>query len=534
MFLNKFYFIKLKFFSIFAEYFVGIMIIYILIIFLLLVSNIYGILVQKILSEIIGFILIFACLLILKEKIHILNFVYQPTLFSLNKFIHFDLFTKITKFSVCFFLVVYFFVISDFLKIYKLTFFEYLLLLLLASLGLILLCSANDFILIFLAIELISLSSYLLASFRKLSSYSIESGIKYLVIGAVSSSFFLLGCSFVYAYTGSITLADLKFLLTDSNQALTFSSSLMFFIEPDFFYFNFLQKKIFLYKFYSFFIETGVVFIIFSVFIKLALAPFHFWSLDVYEGSPSVSTFFLSSFTKISFFVFLTRFCCSVYSYYNQFWLLLVILIGFLSVFFGSFGGIKQKKIKTLLAYSSISHMGYCLLAFSDFTILGLETLYFYLFGYVISNIVIWCVILGLKLKNNYKNKLAKDISDFVLLNKTNNFLAFGLGIAFFSLAGIPPFFGFIAKFNVFLILILQRFNLIALLIVLCSVVSAFYYIRLIKILYFESLTIGKLYSFEFNNTVIFSLAIFCLIFLFVNPTLLYLIIHKMLLFENY
>lgn len=531
-------FIKLKFFCVFGEYFIGIAIIYLLVLFLLLVSNVYGILVQKILSEIIGFTLIFVCFLILKEKTQNFCFIHEPIYIWFNKFVIFDLFSKTTKFVVCFFLVIYFFVISDFVKNYKLTYFEYLLLLLFCALGLILLCSANDFVLIFLSIELISLTSYLLASFKKLSSYSLESGLKYLIVGAVSSSFFLLGSSFIYAYTGSITLIDIKFLLMNSCKFLIFSYDSVFFSEPlflikSFFYFNLLEKPIFLYKFYCFFIEIGMIFVIFSVFIKLALAPFHFWSLDVYEGSPSVSTFFFSTLTKISFFVFLSRFCFSFYCELSQFWVFLNLIVGFLSVIFGSFGGVLQKKLKTLLAYSSISHMGYSLLAFSNFSILGLEILYFYLFTYVLANIIIWCVILGLKIKNNYKNKLTKDIGDFVLLSKSNSFLAFSIAISFFSLAGIPPLLGFITKLNVFLMLVLQKFNFIALLIILCGVVSTFYYLRLIKILYFENLTVGKLYLFQFNNVFIFSILVFCLIFLFINPTLFFLFINKMIFFEN-
>ena len=158
--------------------------------------------------------------------------------------------------------------------------------------------------------------------------------------------------------------------------------------------------------------------------------------------------------------------------------------------------------------------MGYSLLALSNFSTLGIEMLYFYLFTYVLANIIIWCVILGLKTKNYYRNKLTKELSDFVLLSKSNPFLSFSITIAFFSLAGIPPLLGFITKLNVFLVLVLQKFNFIALLIILCSVVSAFYYLRLVKILYFENLPVGKLYLFKFNNIFIFSMSVFCLVFL--------------------
>ena len=160
--------------------------------------------------------------------------------------------------------------------------------------------------------------------------------------------------------------------------------------------------------------------------------------------------------------------------------------------------------------------------------------LYFYLISYILSNFIVWYVVLSLKkVEKNYKAKLSKDIGDFVLLGKSNKFLAFGLSVAFFSLAGIPPLLGFMAKFGVFLTLILEKLYLLAVLIILCSVISTFYYVRLIKILYFENVLVGKLYHFNSKSILIFCFFVFSLVFLFFNPTLLYLVIHKMILFEN-
>jgi NADH:ubiquinone oxidoreductase subunit 2 (subunit N) len=583
MFFEKFGFNSLKFFNVFSEYFIGIIAIYILVVFVLLASNIYGILVQKVLSEIIGFILILTCFLIANDlgvgqlKSGEYYSSYNITYFGFNKFIDSSILSSTAKLMVCFFSALFFLIISDFLQDYKLTSFEYLLLLLFAVLGLVLLCSTSDFITTFLAIELISLCSYLLASFRKNSSYSLEAGIKYLVVGAISSSFFLLGSSLIYAYTGTLSLVDLRYLVADPlnfvlDLSLVYSKCVNFpaasacydylittaehncktpekkhldslsglydrvsraevLFDHDLFKYHYGYTS---YKFYKFFIEIGMVFILLSIFIKLALAPFHLWSLDVYEGSPTISTFFFSTITKLSFFVFLSKFCFTFYNYYGEFWIFYTSSVGFLSVFFGSLGGLRQKKIKTLLAFSSISHMGYSLLAFSTFSMLGLEMLYFYLFTYILSNIIIWYIVVGLrKIKPSYSNKLSKNIGDFVLLGKSHKFLAFGLSVAFFSLAGIPPLLGFIAKFGVFLSLIIQQFYAIAILTILCSVVSTFYYVRLIKVLYFENLLVGKLYSFQPNNSIILCFAVFALSFLFFNPTLLYLIIHKMILFEN-
>nr|AVR57503.1 NADH dehydrogenase subunit 2 [Entomoneis sp.] len=527
--MSFFGFNKLKFFNFFAEYFIGIMSIYILVVFVLLTSNIYGILIQKVVSEIVAFILFLTCFFILQENFFLgWDNVLQVKFNGFNKFTILTPLTIFSKFAVSFFSVVYFLIISDFLRDYKITSFEYLLLLTFAVLGLLLLCGTNDFLSTFLSIELISLSSYFLASFRKVSSYSLEAGIKYLVVGAISSTFFLMGSSFIYAYSGSIIFSDINFILTD------FSKILINCCDSAFTLCFFKQEFSITLTHYNFLVNIGAILVVLSIFIKLALAPFHVWSLDVYEGSPSISTFFFSTITKLSFFVFLYRFCfLTFYDSYDQFWIFYSIIIGFLSVLFGSFGGLRQKKIKTLLAYSSISHMGYALLSFSTFSSLGFEMLFFYLISYVISNIIVWYIVLGLKKPKNNSNKRSKDISDFILLSKSNKFLAFSLSIAFFSLAGIPPLLGFIAKFGIFLTLILEQFYSLAILIILCSVVSTFYYIRVVKVLYFENLLVGKLYSFNSKNILILCFSVCLLIFLFIKPTVLYLIIHKMVLFEN-
>ena len=430
-------------------------------------------------------------------------------------------------------LALFFLIVADFLKNYELTVFEYLLLLLFAGLGLVLLCCANDFVTAFLSIELISLCSFLLSAFKKISSYSLEAGIKYLIIGSISTSFFLLGSSLFYCYLGTVSLLDIKFLLIKFNKFCVFYK--LFFSGDFYLFYCFKNLSLLFYQQYNLIIQFGIIFLMFSIFIKLGLAPFHFWSLDVYEGSPIISTFFFSNFTKLSFFVFLSRFIFVFTDFQQQFFVFIMIVVSTVSIVFGSFAGVKQKKIKTLLAYSSVSHMGYSLLTVSNFMILGLEMLYFYLLIYILSSTVVWCLIIGLK--NNagdYKAKATKNISDLVLLSKSNWFLAFGFSLSCLSLAGIPPLIGFIAKLNVFLILVVQNFQLLAFFVILCSAVSTFFYIRLIKVLYFEPSTIGRLYSFKFNYVLLFCSCIFCLIFLFVNPKLLYLEIHKMVLFENY
>ena len=503
--------VELKNFNVFPEYFIGISALYILIVIVLITYNVYGLIVQKAISECMGLILLLSCYLILNDDL-----VFSGNGFELYSTLGFykasvsDYFAFCTKFIIAFFSSLYFFLIADFLKEHKLTSFEYLLILLFAVLGLLLLCSSNDLLTAYLSIELISLSSYVLAAFKKTSSYSAEAGVKYLVTGAISSAFFLLGSSFMYAYSGTISITDFWLIMSDAGWFSTTNAFHLF--EP--------------------FLEIGLTFVIFSLFIKLALAPFHVWSLDVYEGSPTISTFFFAVITKLSFFVFLVRISyIAAFKYYEAYQFYAVIIALF-SVFLGSFGGLRQRKLKTLLAYSSVSHMGYALLAFSAGSRFGTEMLLFYLIIYMLSGLGVWFVILTTQVnRKRYTDKFSKELADLALLRKSNPALALSLTLTMFSIAGIPPLVGFFAKMGVFLSVLHAKYYFVALLAILCSVVSTFYYIRIVKILYFENILVGKLYYPIINaKTLLFSVVTFSLLFLFVNPTMLYLMVYKVIL----
>lgn len=501
--------VELKTFNVLPEYFIGISALYIFVVTVLVTYNVRGLILQKPLSECISLILLLACYLILNDDL-VLSFKGFECFSILGFYKAFvtDYFSFFTQFLVCFFSALYFFVIADFLKKYQITSFEYIAILFFAILGLMLLCGSNDLLLAYLSIELISLSSYLLAGFRKTSSYSAESGIKYLVTGAISSAFFLLGTSFTYAFSGSLNITD--FCLLMSNEGW-FDSNVNF-LEPLF--------------------EIGLTFIVFSLFIKLALAPFHVWSLDVYEGSPTISTFFFAVITKLSFFVFLVRISYTAAFKYSEAWQFYGIIVAFFSIFVGSFGGLRQRKLKTLLAYSSVSHMGYTLLAFSIGSRFGTEMLLFYLIIYIISGLGVWFVVLATKVtQKRYTDKFNKELGDLILLKKSNPALALAFTLTMFSIAGIPPLVGFFSKMGIFLSVLHAKHYFAALLAILCSVVSTFYYIRIVKILYFENVLVGKLYYPLFSSkTVLFSILIFSLLFLFVNPALLYLVIYKAVL----
>jgi NADH-quinone oxidoreductase subunit N len=449
-------------------------------------------------------VLLMASYLLLNDDMLVLNFL------SFNNSIINDYFAFFTKLVICVTSAAYFLFIADSLKYERLTSFEYLLVILFAVLGLMLLCSSNDLLTAYLAIELSSLSFYILASFKKSSSYSVEGGIIYFVTGAVSSAFFLFGSSYIYGATGTINFTDLADLFS-----LTFTKASLYDGSFD----------------YSF-IELGLTLILFSLFIKLALAPFHLWSLDVYEGSPTSSTFFFAVVTKLSVFVLLVRLCYSSFFNLNACWQFYSLWIGVFSIFVGSFGGLKQRRLKTILAYSSTSHMGYALIAFSTGTFEGVQMLLFYLVIYMISGLCVWSILSFLRLKKKKNDrKHSKELGDLALLKNSNKALVFCFSLAMFSIAGIPPMIGFLAKAGIFLSVVGVSFYLIALISIVFSVVSTFYYIRVVKVLYFENLLVGKLYHpIDTKKPAVLSVLIFSLIFLFIYPTVLYLTNYKTIL----
>jgi len=534
--------VTLDYFSVFPEYFVSLSIIYVLIVVVLITYNVYGLMLQKALSECIALILAMTCYLILNDDLITLNTV------SFSSTIINDYLAFISKFLVCFFSSLYFLIISDSLKEQKLTSFEYLLIILFSILGLMLMCCSNDFLTAYLAIELSSLSLYMLAAFKKTSISSVESGIKYFIIGSISSAFFLLGSSFIYGLSGVTAISDFMDI-----QMLQYPSNRDPFVyrycaEEEFFYMWVPYALILEYREDPFadifrfyvrwherfmqssavlelsFAEIGLTFIVFSLLIKLAVAPFHLWSLDVYEGSPTSSTFFFAAISKLSIFILLIRFV------YNELWSLnewqyYVLWLGVFSVFIGSFGGLKQRKIKTLLAYSSITNMGYGLLAFGSKTDLGMKLLFFHLIIYTLSGLCIWFILFLLRLKTKIiTSKYNKELGDFVLLRKSNPALAFAFALTLFSIAGIPPIIGFLSKMGVFLAVMQKKICFFALISGVFSVIATFYYIRIIKVLYFENLIVGKLYyPIKSHKTILLSFLVFSHIFLFINPTLLYL-----------
>lgn len=546
---NLYNVVSLQSFTVFPEYFITLSIIYILIVITLITYNSNGLMLQKAISECMALILFMTCYLILNDDFTSAS--YFIDILSFSNAVIYDSLASFTRFWLCFFSGVYFLFVADSLKEQKLTSFEYLIIILFAILGLLIMCSSNDLLLTYLAIELSSLALYVLASFKKTSSYSVESGIKYFITGAVSSAFFLLGSSFIYGFTGSINFFDFyrmynasiyDYIILQWFPGIGYLPG--FFFESWLFSFGFRSGYARLIEVYDLtlddllsgytieyfnFVEIGLTLILFSLFIKLAAAPFHLWSLDVYEGSPTSSTIFFAVITKLSILVVLIRLCHMAFFEIKEWWDFYFLSIGVLSIFVGSFGGLKQRKLKTLLAYSSTSHMGYILIAMGSDTFTGVQMALVYMIIYMISSLCVWSILLFLRLKRkNITAKYNKELGDLALLRKSNISLSLALSLTMFSIAGIPPLVGFLAKLGVFLPLIINSYYLPALASIVFSVVSTFYYIRLIKVLYFENILVGKLYyPINSEKTIILSILIFALIFLFCNPTLLYLACYK-------
>ena len=417
--------------------------------------------------------------------------------------------------------------IKEYVSISKINIFEYYVLILFAILGLIFLCTSNDFLTMFLSLELQSLAFYVLAATQKQSSYSVESGLKYFVVGSFASGIFLFGVSIIYGMLGTINFSEINELklstsiYTDGKYGafIILEENSPFRLSQDFL----IQNRLIAY------INSGIFFILISLFIKISLAPFHLWSPDIYENSPTSSSFFFIVLPKLSIFLAIVK--LSYYcSFGSLFWLKELLFIFIIcSISLGAFGGFEQKKLKSLLAYSSISHLGYLLLSLISESFEGIFTLFCYLVVYTGSGVCLWGILLLLKLKKAKNNKLNKDLSDLMLLSKSNKVLCFIISGALFSLAGLPPLLGFLVKLNVLLVTIQNNYYIVASLSIFFSVISLFYYIRVIKIVVFEPVLVGKLYDPISSKSIIIPIILFFLVLvLFINPSLFHKVMYKM------
>lgn len=449
----------------------------------------------------------------------------------------FSYYIFITKIFILFLSLIFLVFILNYLKLEKIKTFEYVFIFDLIIFSLILLIGANDFISFFLCLELQSLGLYLLASYKTNSTFSTEAGIKYFILGAIASGLILFGISLIYGVTGSTNFFEiLKFNVNSSTLTLTY-------IPTPFIYLDFnldiphlvdLISNLLNYYIYPFFYLSiysiffiALLFILVGLFFKLGVVPFHMWLPDVYEGSSTITTAFFASIPKASLIFFLLRF---IDLFFNQIgdWYLIFILSSVLSIFIGTFGALFQFKIKRLIAYSAIGHIGFIILGLSSFTYINYIASIFYIFIYVFLNLGFFAILIVLR-KQNWLE--IKTIFDLTVLSKNNKILSVFLALNLFSIAGIPPLMGFFSKLFILNVLILNEFYFSTFIILILSVISVFYYIRLIKLLFFDlnSNFIFLKKPSKSLSIIIVNLSIFNLLFFFF-PNIFFLEIARLIL----
>ncbi|MEE8500115.1 MAG: NADH-quinone oxidoreductase subunit NuoN [Kiloniellales bacterium] len=336
--------------------------------------------------------------------------------------------------------------------------FEYPILMLFATLGMLMMISANDLISLYLSLELQSLSLYVIAAIRRDSLRSTEAGLKYFVLGALSSGMLLYGASLIYGFAGTTSFEALADVFAES-AAAGHGPSVGLII--------------------------GLVFLLSGLAFKVSAVPFHMWTPDVYEGAPTPIAAFFASAPKVAAIALLARVMMGPFGEFTAQWQQIVVVISIASMVLGAFAAIYQTNIKRLMAYSSIGHVGYALVGLAAGTEEGLRGLIVYMAIYVIMNLGTWACILCMR----QKQIMVEGIEDLKGLSKSNPMMALALGIFMFSMAGIPPLAGFFGKLYVFLAAIEAGLYTLAVIGVLSSVVGAFYYLRIVKLMYFDEPT---------------------------------------------
>jgi NADH-quinone oxidoreductase subunit N len=337
---------------------------------------------------------------------------------------------------------------SNYLKTFKIFKIEYPILILSSVLGMLVMISSNDLIVFYMGLELQSLALYVLATFNRDQLKSSEAGLKYFVLSALSSGLLLYGCSLIYGFTGSTNFNLIADQLNTDQYALTF----------------------------------GIVFILVGLAFKISAVPFHMWAPDVYEGSPTSVTLFFTMVPKIAALTVFIRFLYVPFLNLIDQWQMILIFLSIASMLFGAIAAIGQSNLKRLVAYSSISHIGYALAGLTTGSNNGIQSSVIYITIYILMNLGLFSCLLMMKRNNKY----FEDIEDLSGLSKNHPLLSLSLMIILFSLAGIPPLAGFFAKFYIFKSVLEQSMYFLAIVGLLSTVVAAFYYLRIIKIMYFD------------------------------------------------
>jgi NADH-quinone oxidoreductase subunit N len=326
--------------------------------------------------------------------------------------------------------------------------FEFSILILLSTTGMLMLISAADLIALYLGLELMSLALYVVAASNRDSVRSTEAGLKYFVLGALSSGMLLYGASLIYGFTGTVSFAGIAAAAGEGGLGLTF----------------------------------GLVFLFAGFCFKVSAVPFHMWTPDVYEGAPTPVTAFFASAPKIAAIAMFVRAPIVAFPAITPQWQQIIVFVAIASMVLGSFAAIGQRNIKRLMAYSSIGHMGFALVGLAAGTAEGVQGVVVYMAIYLAMTLGTFACVLSMRTKDG----LVENISDLSGLARSNPAMAFFLAVMMFSLAGIPPLAGFFAKYFVFLAAIKAGLYALAVIGVLASVVGAYYYLTIVKVMYFE------------------------------------------------
>ena len=357
-----------------------------------------------------------------------------------------SLFMKALTLVACIFVMLSSF---DYIKLIGINKIEYPILILSATLGMMIMISSYDLIVFYMGLELQSLSLYVLASFNRDNYRSSEAGLKYFVLSALSSGLLLYGCSLIYGFSGS---TNFDLIAQNINQLNTGSI-------------------------------FGIVFILVGLAFKVSAVPFHMWAPDVYEGSPTSVTAFFAIVPKVAALTVFIRFLYVPFINVVDQWQMIIIFISLASMILGAVAAIGQTNIKRLMAYSSIGHMGYALAGLATGSNEGIQSTVIYLSIYLLMNLGIFSCIFMMKRKDIFY----EDIQDLSGLSKNHPIISICLLLLLFSLAGIPPLAGFFAKFYIFMAVIKVKMYTLAIIGLITTVISAFYYLRIIKTIYFDA-----------------------------------------------
>ena len=423
---------------------------------------------------------------------------------AFNNLLIFDSFSILIKSILLLSTIVTLILALDYSKFENLNCFEYVILMILAVTGMMLVVSSYDLIAMYLAIELQSFCMYIIASLKRESEFSTEAGLKYFILGAFSSGLLLFGCSLLYGFTGT----------TNYQQLFQIFSTIDKTIDTE------VSNAIIL----------GVLFILVGMLFKLSAAPFHLWAPDVYEGAPTSVTAFFAIVPKIAILSLVVRLFSYVFYGLLLPWQEVLILCSIISMIIGTLGALWQTKIKRLLAYSGIGHIGYMLIGISTGSIEGIYSTFFYVIIYIIMTVATFSILLSIRKQGNLsKIKYINDLSGLFISNPQ---LALSFSLIMFSMCGIPPLAGFFSKMFIFISAINMEMYFLAIIGVMTSVVASFYYIRIIKLMFFDSVTrINNLNTISKENSLFLSFCCISLMSFFLWPTPIALILHNSVMY---